>query len=332
MNSGKNPSMNKRKIISALLTLPLLSVGCSTFTRSNPDAEKAAETDGKNRYSAAEPASPAELKDEKIQHLESTVTVLNSRIQELEGKLQAAETRPDTSAAPVMAAKKLGRQILDGPSAGSKVRASIAPNDPGSGFVNDAAVRAFQQGKMLFDQEKFPESILAFSAFLEGNPEHALASSAQYYIGENYYREGDYAVADLEFQKLASHYPHSPRTSYALVRRSQSAAALGQNEEAKRYRTQAEGLFPRSPALKLLRETPVTAATDAAPIATAPATMIEPPAVPSIPLPRVESPSIEKPVVEAPQIEAPHVEAPSSNAPRARVSGTDLDAPPGGGG
>ena len=254
--------MINRNFVSALLTLPLLA-GCATLARN----------EGKNRYSAAEPASSSELKDEKIQHLESTVTVLNSRIQELEGKLQAAQTRP---AIP-------NRHFIDGSTvASSKVSSSVAVTDPGAGFVNDAAVRAFQQGKMLFDQEKFPESILAFSAFLDGNPSHALAGAAQYYIGENYYRQNDYAVADQEFQKLATRYPQSPRVSYALVRLSQSATALGKTDEAKRYRTQAEGLFPRSPALKLFRETPAApsaAAVDAAhaitPIATAPDLNIE---------------------------------------------------------
>ncbi len=330
--------MMKQKIVSVLVALPLFSAGCATFSRSNAEAEKASEKDGKNRYSAAEPATPGDLKDEKIQHLESTVTVLNSRIQDLEGKLQAAETRSDVPASAAPTAKASNRQSLDA-SLGSRVHPTVAPNDPGSGFVNDAAVRAFQQGKLLFDQEKFPESILAFSAFLEGNPSHALASTAQYYIGENYYREGDYAVADQEFQKLATRYPQSPRVSYALVRLSQSAAALGKTEEAKRYRTQAEGLFPRSPALKLLRESPpansaagTDAAHSAAPIATAPDLAIENPAVPAIPAPRIENPTIERPTVEAPRVETPHVDAPTSNAPRARISGDDLDAPPGGGG
>jgi tol-pal system protein YbgF len=231
-------------------------------------------------------------------------------------------------------AKARLRQKPDAAPIGSRVSATVAPNDPGAGFVNDAAVRAFRQGRMLFDQEKFPEAILAFSAFLEGNPNHALASAAQYAIGEAYYREGDYAVADTEFRKLTARYPQSPRASYALVRLSQSALALGKNDEARRYRTEAEGLFPKSPALKLLRESPTpSVAADAdqseTPIATAPDLSIERPTVPAI-----AAPTIEKPSIEAPTVEAPHVEAPVSNAPRARVGGSngDLDAPPGSGG
>lgn len=316
--------MNMRALALILLT----ATGCSTFSRSNSDAEKAARKDGNTRYSAMEPPSSDNLKDQKIQHLESTVTTLNSRITELEGKLQASGTRPDHSIE--SPAKAKSRQLFDAASVGGRVDASVAANDPGAGFVNDVAVRAYQQGRMLFDQEKFPEAILAYSAFLEGNPAHPLASSAQYTIAESYYRQGDYAVAEQEYQKLAARFPQSSRVSFALVRLSQTSAALGKTDEAKRYRIQAEGLFPKSPALKLFREAPVSA-TDVAhsetPIATAPDLTIERPTIPAI-----VPPTIERPSIETPSVETPRVENPPSTAPRARVSGDDLDAPPGGGG
>lgn len=311
--------------IRALVLILLTSTGCSTFSRSDSDAEKAAEKDGKSRYSAMEPPSSDNLKDQKIQHLESTVTTLNSRITELEGKLQASRTRPDYSSGTGTEEKTTSRQLFDSSAAGGKVNASIAANDPGAGFVNDGAVRAYQQGRMLFDQEKFPEAILAYSAFLEGNPSHPLASSAQYTIAESYYRQNDYAVAEQEYQKLAARYPQSARVSFALVRLSQSATALGKADEAKRYRIQVEGLFPKSPALKLFRETPVgtnDVAHSETPIATAPDLTIERPAVPTI----------EKPMIERPVVDSPRVENPASNVPSARVSGEDLDGPPGSGG
>lgn len=316
--------MNTRALALALLT----ATGCSTFSRSNSEAENAAKRDGNARYSASEPATPKELKDEEVRHLESTVTALNSRIRELESRLQANQPRPDHSVGSANAPRPNDRQSFDAAKVGTPVPASVAGNDPGAGMINDAAVRAFQQGRMLFDQEKYPEAILAFSAFLEGNSGHALASSAQYSIGESYYRQGDFAVAEQEFQKLSARYPQSPRASFALVRLSQSASALGKAEDAKRYRAQAEGLFPRSPALKLFRETPpaatnaTTGADTTTPIATAPVLSIERPSVPTVPAPTIEAPTVERPVVESP----------NSHAPRARVSDGDLDAPPGGGG
>jgi len=328
MNSGKNPSMINRPNLQVLALLTLTMAGCSTFSRSNSEAENAAEKDGNNRYSAMEPASSDNLKDQKIKHLEATVGTLNGKIQELEGKLLAHPTY-SKAMDPVVKIQKR-QQADDAALLGAKVSASIAANDPGAGFVNDAPVRAYQQGRMLFDQEKFPEAILAFSAFLEQNPGHSLASSAQYTIAESYYREGDYGVADTEFQKLATRYPNSPRVSFALVRLSQSATALGKTEEAKRYRTQVEGLFPKSPALKLFREAPVSAndaAHSVAPIATAPDLTIANPTVPAIPVPTIEQLTIERPTIDQPRVEVP-----TGKAPRARVSSDDLDAPPGGGG
>lgn len=352
MNSRKNPSV-VFSLTSASLSLLFLGSGCaSLFSRSPPEAENA----GENRYSANETADSSDdssrdpkLKEQKIQSLESTVLVLNSRIQELEGKLQASQNRPNVS--------EIVRHASDGSSreesAGASLSASIASNDPGAGFVNDTNVRAFQQGKVLFDQEKFPEAILAFSAFLERNEKHALAGAAQYWIGESYFQQGDFSVASLEFHKLLVKYPFSSRVSYALVRLSTSQEKLGKMDEARKYRLQAEGLFPRSPAIALLgsqpsaRISPNVIQTELQndssalpPIATAPDSegapmgiAIERPIVPTI-----ETPRVEMPVVETPRIETPTVETSNSHAPRAPVnffgSSSDLDSPPsmGGGG
>lgn len=297
--------------------LLLSGTGCSTlFSRGDAADEKSAK---KEAYSATEPANPEMLKDDKIQYLESTVSTLNSRIQELEGKLQASQNRPDLSGA----AARQKTDTLGGVSAGSEVRASVAARDPGAGYVNDERFRAFQQGKLLFDQEKYPEAILAFSAFLERGDHHPLAGSAQYYIGESYYLQGDYAVADQEFQRAVARYPSSPRVSHALVRLTQSTARLGKTEESRRYRAQVEGLYPKSPALLELRRSDATTSASAAPGAGS---------VPDLTIPEVASPNLEQPTIETPKIESPRIEAPRIEVPRVEAPSSDLDGPPGGGG
>ncbi len=313
--------MNSRKnllIVSAALATQLFTgMGCASFRRSE---EKPAEKQGNNTYPAAESNDPLVLKDQRIQSLESTVLSLNSRIQELEGKLQASQNRPTLN-------ESLNRQSIGGRSnngTDKPVRASIAANDPESGFANDVNTRAFQQGKILFDQEKYPEAILAFSAFLERNSNHTLASLAQYNIAESYYFEGDYAVADQEFQKLLLKYPRSPRASYALVRLSQCGEKLGKRDESRRYRLQAEGLYPRSPALKGLREATGNASVGQPPIQSA---LVVPPTAPEVVAPHVETPTVETPTVTAPHVEAPHVATPKVET--SLESGADLDSPPG---
>lgn len=297
-------------MVSAMSTTLLVGgMGCaSLFSHGDKKAGKA----GENRYSAGAPASSATLKDERIQSLESTVLSLNSRIQELEGKLQASANRPHIPDSVI-------RQTLDTP-----IRASVAASDPESGFANDQNTRAFQQGKILFDQEKYPEAILAFSAFLERSPNHTLASQAQYTIAESYYLESDYAVAEQEFKKLTLKYPRSPRTSYALVRLALCAEKLGKVNESKSYRAQVEGLYPRSPALKGLREaaTPQQNSMQGSLI-------VVPPTAPVVDTPQVEIPHVEAPQIQAPQVQAPKLE---TQIIEAAPLGSDLDSPPGGGG
>lgn len=288
-------------MVSAVSTTLLFGgMGCaSLFSHGDKKGGKA----GENRYSAAEPSAPATLKDQRIQSLESTVLSLNSRIQELEGKLQASQNRPHIPEAVI-------RHNFD-----TAIRSSVAANDPESGFANDQNTRAFQQGKILFDQEKYPEAILAFSAFIERNENHTLASQVQYYIAESYYLQGDYSVAEQEFKKLTVKYPRSPRVSYALVRLALCTEKLGKMDDSKRYRLQAENFYPQSPALKGLRE------------ASAPGNSMQGSLIVTPPTaPVVDTPHVQMPQVEAPQVQAPKVEfQPIESAP----VGSDLDSPPG---
>lgn len=274
------------------------------------------------------------LKDQKILSLENTVISLNTRIAGLEGKLRAAADHPVLTDS-VRQTNDHSRNF----NAGSAVHSTVAANDPGAGFVNDAKVRGFQQGRILFDQEKYPEAILAFSAFLEQNETHPLAGSAQYFIAESYFLQNDYSVADQEYRKLSLRYPKSSRMSFALVRLAQCSEKLGKMDDARKYRNQAEGLFPKSPALWV--KAPITTpsaslqtATSLAPIATVP--MSDGMALPEVERPRVETPRVEVPHVEAPQVEVPHVEIPKVDtpvvvAPHVEMA-TDLDGPPSGAG
>ena len=226
----------------AISCLSLSLTGCASLFRHGdaPESDEKGQEKSPNRYSATEGgperSTDAEgLKDQKIKSLESTITGLNTRVHELEMKLDAAQNPPHFDGKLGSPERKLttkngesnpSRQSLGAPAA------SVASNDPGAGFSNDASVRSFQQGKALFDQEKYPEAILAFSSFLERDERHTLASNAQYYIAESYFLQSDFVVADQEFQKLAIRYPNSSRLSYALVRLAECSEKTGRPSDA----------------------------------------------------------------------------------------------------
>lgn len=260
------------------------------------------------RDEAPEPADQApEASPAKVQELQNTISTLNAKIEELETQLRAAERRPEF------------RQSFDRPvrpSAGLGVDSSVAAHDPEAGYVNDSAVQAYRQGKVLFDSEKYPEAILAFSAFLERHGKHVFAGSAQYFLAESYYLQGEYAVAEQEFTRAISLYDRSPQITNAYARLADSYAKQGKTDEAERVRLQIRALFPQSPAAARREVTP--AANPVASNAPSLPTVTDTLAAPS-------SLGVPAPTVDAPR--APTAPAPIAPTMR-ETSPATLDEPP----
>lgn len=173
------------------------------------------------------------------------VTAKNAQIQSLQAQVNELQTQLKSQ--PVVPTLQPRRQNFD-----ASVSASIARNDPQRGFVNDANVQAFRQGKILFDSEKFPEAVLAFSALIERSPTHPLAGVAQFYLAESYFSQGDLESAKVEYQKLIQHYDRSPHIAEAYARQAQCLAQQGNPQAANQLRQKVIAFFPRSEAAALV--------------------------------------------------------------------------------
>jgi len=62
------------------------------------------------------------------------------------------------------------------------------------------------------------EAVLGFRELTKRFPEHQLASNAQYWIGEAYYRQRDFDQALAEFRKVIDGYPKSAQVPEALLK------------------------------------------------------------------------------------------------------------------
>ena len=60
---------------------------------------------------------------------------------------------------------------------------------------------------------KYEESIAALRAFLEHFPRHDYADNAQYWLGEAFYAQKDYAHALIEFRATIETYPRGNERS-----------------------------------------------------------------------------------------------------------------------
>lgn len=193
-----------------------------------------------------------EAKD--IAALRATLTTLTTKIESLEGKLASMNDKVNstkTSIDNLLNVKPVKTSaILSEPTdkTGTPIEPQLVRNDPEAGFVNDSAIQSYRQALVLFQGKKYSEAVLAYSAFLEQYPDHALAGSAQYYVGESYFQNKEYKLAQDELNRVLTSYDRSRHVPETLKLLASSADALKQPEDAAKYRHLLSSLFPQSTA------------------------------------------------------------------------------------
>jgi tol-pal system protein YbgF len=119
---------------------------------------------------------------------------------------------------------------------------SAAPAVPGSTAVETVALNPDAQGETpeaLYERSnesllrrQFGDAEAGFSTFLQKYPDHSLAGSAQYWLGETFYAQGDFKRAAANFLQGFKKYPKSRRAPDSLLKLGISLNKLGQGEQA----------------------------------------------------------------------------------------------------
>jgi len=81
--------------------------------------------------------------------------------------------------------------------------------------------------------EEYAQALAAFRELTTKFPQHALASNAQYWIGETLYRQQDFSTALVEFRRVIDGYPTSPQVPEALLKIGFCHRALKDQEGAR---------------------------------------------------------------------------------------------------
>jgi len=123
----------------------------------------------------------------------------------------------------------------------TKTRDREAPSDRGGDAANDyrAAVELVKAGKL-------GDSLAALRAFIAKYPRHDYADNAQYWLGEAYYAEKDFARGLVEFRKVIEVYPRGNKVPDALLKVGYCYQALGQADKARAVLEQVVTLYPKS--------------------------------------------------------------------------------------
>jgi len=120
----------------------------------------------------------------------------------------------------------------------------VAPataNPPSSDPAGEyrAAVELLKSGRPV-------DAIGALRAFIQKFPRHDYADNAQYWIGEAYYVQKDFAHALAEFRATIETYPRGNKAPDALLKVGFCYQALGQPDKAKAVLEQVVSLYPKS--------------------------------------------------------------------------------------
>ena len=97
---------------------------------------------------------------------------------------------------------------------------------------------------------RFDDSIAGFELFLRLYPDNPYAGNAQYWLGEDYLAQQQYARAAVEFKKVVDTYPQAGKAPEALWKMGTALDKLGQTDKAKAARQLLQQRYPHSAAAR----------------------------------------------------------------------------------
>jgi TolA-binding protein len=292
------------------LSLSLTLSGCAG-RMAHPDSD----SNHPQTPPTAQSSAPSDVQTQAPVDPRMSVAGLNARLEAMDAKVAAMNEKLDSTQHTLdnfltaHSPKMSGVDHSANEAAGSPVAASDA-NSPG--YIQDGAVQLFRKANILFESQRYAESNLAYTNFLERFPDHPLAGLAQFKVGEGYFRKKEYRQAVQEFQKVLTSYDRSPAISATLRDLAESEDALGKTQEAARYRQQLTSLFPSSPAAQNIQS--AVAAPQAPAMAPAPQGAEPQAAAPTLPLsalPQGQADAPPKHDLDSPPPTAPMNEKPS---------------------
>jgi tol-pal system protein YbgF len=104
----------------------------------------------------------------------------------------------------------------------------------------------YEKGYGALTQNDYAGAEAAFRQLIESNPKDPLAANAQYWIGESFYRRGQYKNAADAFLKGYKKYKSGDKAPETLLKLGMSLAALGQKDAACSTFGELKTKFPKA--------------------------------------------------------------------------------------
>jgi tol-pal system protein YbgF len=207
---------------------------------------EAAVTGGEKRVAATE--SRLAGAETRVGSLAGSVRGIETSVRGLEttvGGLADHVTRLEASAAPAPNVTPPTLPTLD----------VAPPKTPRPSAPPLTAEQLFGRAVGNFRNGELGQAILDFEDFLAKHPGHALAGSAQFWIGEAYFAARDFQHAAVEYQKAVNLAPKGEKTPDAIFKLGLSFLSMKRPDRAREVWTQLIRDFPQSDAAQRARTT-----------------------------------------------------------------------------
>jgi tol-pal system protein YbgF len=247
-----------------------------TATRARADAD-AVSAQIKSRPGGESDKQVAAL-SRQVDSLSETLTTLTGRVDELSTRLDTLTRQLRTGQAPATSGSAAPRSPSAAPSGTAVPAVPASPGTAAPGPVAAVPQRPsaaslqpqdiYQAAYIDFSKGSYSLAIAGFREFLRRYPDHELAGSAQYWIGEAYLSlargfsdsgQSDKSTESLEqavqeFKKVLANYPRADKVPTALYKEALALIDLKQPAQAQARLQYLVDNFPRSEETNLARE------------------------------------------------------------------------------
>jgi tol-pal system protein YbgF len=190
--------------------------------------------------------------EDRFNQMQQQITMLTGQIEQLQYRNQQLQQQLEKMQADYeyrLDQMEKGRGGGPRPAA-PKTAAAPPPSAPAAAASGDQmyhdAMKKLQDGDNAGAER-------GFKAFLQGNPRHALAGNAQYWLGESYYARRDYQNAMTAFAEGYKNYKASPKGPDNLLKLGITLAVMGRKSDACQVFAKFSQDYPRATDLQKRR-------------------------------------------------------------------------------
>jgi tol-pal system protein YbgF len=187
----------------------------------------------------AEMATDARAAQAKTVELQATIAATATAVERLTARVEATDEAVEQARDALAAAVAAAATPPPPPAAVPQ-----HPTEHRAGSVETA----YAAGLKNFRNREYGQAILDFLDVVTKHPAHALAPTAQYWIGEAYYLQHDYRQALVEFQRVIDWGPPNLKVAEALVKTGLCYSNLREEGRAQQAWRRVLREFPETPA------------------------------------------------------------------------------------